>query len=105
MRKTATASTTASVQDYLAAIYDLAGSGAPVIGARLAKHMSISAPAVTEAMPRLGPPTVNPQKHPVVVRHHVVSKMPKAVVFIRAIARLISGKRKGLLNCGAHFHP
>ncbi len=35
-------------QDYLAAIYDLAGSGKPVIGARLAKHMSISAPAVTE---------------------------------------------------------
>lgn len=53
MRKTATASTTASVQDYLAAIYDLAGSGAPVIGARLAKHMGISAPAVTEAMQRV----------------------------------------------------
>lgn len=45
---------TASVQDYLAAIYDLAGSGKPVIGARLAKHMSISAPAVTEAIQRLG---------------------------------------------------
>ncbi len=43
--------TTASVQDYLAAIYDLAGSGKPVIGARLAKHMGISAPAVTEADP------------------------------------------------------
>ncbi|PYM75686.1 MAG: hypothetical protein DME03_10525, partial [Candidatus Rokuibacteriota bacterium] len=38
-----TTDTTASVQDYLAAIYDLAGSGKPVIGARLAKHMSISA--------------------------------------------------------------
>ncbi|MEK7701413.1 MAG: metal-dependent transcriptional regulator [candidate division NC10 bacterium] len=45
--------TTASVQDYLAAIYDLAGSGRPVIGARLAKHMGISAPAVTEAIQRL----------------------------------------------------
>ena len=45
--------TTASVQDYLAAIYDLAGSGQPVIGARLAKHMGISAPAVTEAIQRL----------------------------------------------------
>src|SRR5262245_37797450 len=45
--------TTASVQDYLAAIYDLASSGKPVIGARLAKHMSISAPAVTEAIHRL----------------------------------------------------
>jgi DtxR family Mn-dependent transcriptional regulator len=44
---------TASVQDYLAAIYDLAGSGRPVIGARVAKHMSISAPAVTEAIQRL----------------------------------------------------
>ncbi len=47
------AATTASVQDYLAAIYDLAGSGRPVIGARLAKHMIISAPAVTEAIQRL----------------------------------------------------
>ena len=45
--------TTASVQDYLAAIYDLASSGKPVIGARLAKHMGISAPAVTEAIHRL----------------------------------------------------
>src|SRR3989449_8174055 len=46
-------STTASVQDYLAAIYDLASSGKPVIGARLAKHMGISAPAVTESIQRL----------------------------------------------------
>src|SRR5256712_13999166 len=45
--------TTASVQDYLAAIYDLASSGKPVIGARLAKHMAISAPAVTESIQRL----------------------------------------------------
>jgi len=46
--------TSASVQDYLAAIYDLASSsGQPVIGARLAKHMSISAPAVTEAIHRM----------------------------------------------------
>src|SRR5438477_6700285 len=44
---------TASVQDYLAAVYDLAGSGKPVIGARLAKHMNISAPAVTEAIQRM----------------------------------------------------
>lgn len=48
-----TAATTASVQDYLAAIYDLASSGKPVIGARLAKHMAISAPAVTESIQRL----------------------------------------------------
>lgn len=47
--------TTASVQDYLAAVYDLASSSRkPVIGARLAKHMGISAPAVTEAVHRLG---------------------------------------------------
>src|SRR3989442_10856882 len=46
--------TTASVQDYLAAIYDLGSTGKPVISARLAKHMSISAPAVTEAVHRLG---------------------------------------------------
>ncbi len=45
--------TTASVQDYLAAIYDLKGSGKPVIGARLAKHMKISPPAVTEAVQRM----------------------------------------------------
>jgi DtxR family Mn-dependent transcriptional regulator len=43
----------ASVQDYLAAIYDLAGSGHPVIGARLAKHMRVSPPAVTEALRRM----------------------------------------------------
>src|SRR5882762_10454292 len=48
-----TRATTASVQDYLAAIYDLASSGKPVIGARLAKHMGISAPAVTEAIHRM----------------------------------------------------
>ena len=52
-RRARVAATTASTQDYLAAIYDLAGSGKPVIGARLAKHMSISAPAVTEAMHRM----------------------------------------------------
>ena len=51
--RAATKDTTASVQDYLAAVYDLAGSGKPVIGARLAKHMAISAPAVTEAIHRL----------------------------------------------------
>src|SRR5437870_11439448 len=47
-RRARVAATTASTQDYLAAIYDLGGSGKPVIGARLAKHMSVSAPAVTE---------------------------------------------------------
>src|SRR5260370_23241811 len=52
-RRAGVAATTASTQDYLAAISDLAGSGKPVIGARLAKHMSISAPAVTEAMHRM----------------------------------------------------
>ncbi|MBI3636602.1 MAG: metal-dependent transcriptional regulator [Candidatus Rokubacteria bacterium] len=51
--KTPAAGTTASVQDYLAAIYDLSTTGKPVIGARLAKHMGISAPAVTEAVHRL----------------------------------------------------
>jgi len=45
--------TTASVQDYLAAIYDLGSSGKPVIGARLAKHLGVSAPTVTEAIQRL----------------------------------------------------
>ena len=50
---TSAGGTSASVQDYLGAIYDLAGSGHPVIGARLAKHMGISAPAVTEAIHRM----------------------------------------------------
>ncbi|MGH7390611.1 MAG: metal-dependent transcriptional regulator [Candidatus Rokuibacteriota bacterium] len=53
LKSAAPAATTASVQDYLAAIYDLGGSGRPVIGARLAKHMGISAPAVTEQVQRL----------------------------------------------------
>jgi DtxR family Mn-dependent transcriptional regulator len=48
-----TTDATASVQDYLAAIYDLAGSGRPVIAARLAKHMGISAPSVLEAVQRM----------------------------------------------------
>ena len=51
--KAAGNNTSASVQDYLAAIYDLGGSGHPVIAARLAKHMGISAPAVTEAIHRM----------------------------------------------------
>ena len=53
LKKAPVGGTTASVQDYLAAIYDLASSGKPVIGARLAKHMAISAPAVTESIQRL----------------------------------------------------
>lgn len=53
LKSRADQATTASVQDYLAAIYDLAGSGRPVIGARLAKHIGVSAPAVTEAIQRL----------------------------------------------------
>ena len=52
-RRRGSRDTTASVQDYLAAIYDLGSSRRPVIGARLAKHMGISAPAVTEAIQRL----------------------------------------------------
>jgi DtxR family Mn-dependent transcriptional regulator len=52
-RRGAPAAASTSVQDYLAAIYDLAGSGKPVIGARLAKHMSVSPPTVTEAVQRL----------------------------------------------------
>ena len=48
-----TTDATTSVQDYLAAIYDLGSTGRPVISARLAKHMNISAPAVTEAMQRM----------------------------------------------------
>jgi DtxR family Mn-dependent transcriptional regulator len=53
LKSAGAATTTASVQDYLAAVYDLAGSGKPVIGARLAKHVGVSAPTVTEALQRL----------------------------------------------------
>ena len=33
--------TTASIEDYLEGIYDLTGSGGPVIGARLARHLKV----------------------------------------------------------------
>src|SRR5712691_11838860 len=52
-KSTPAVESTASVQDYLAAIYDLGGSGKPVIGARLAKHLKVSPPAVTEALQRM----------------------------------------------------
>jgi DtxR family Mn-dependent transcriptional regulator len=52
-RSGAAAATTASVEDYLEGIYDLAGSGGPVIGARLARHLKVSPPAVTEALQRM----------------------------------------------------
>ena len=45
--------TTHAIQDYLGAIYDLAGSDKPVIGARLARHMHLSAPSITEALRRM----------------------------------------------------
>jgi DtxR family Mn-dependent transcriptional regulator len=45
--------TSASVEDYLEGIYDLTGSGGPVIGARLARHLKVSPPAVTEALQRM----------------------------------------------------
>lgn len=46
--------TTPAIQDYLGAIYDLSGSGdKPVIGARLARHMHVSAPSITEALRRM----------------------------------------------------
>jgi DtxR family Mn-dependent transcriptional regulator len=48
------AATTSSIEDYLEAIYDLTGSGGPVIGARLARHLKVSPPAVTEALQRMG---------------------------------------------------
>lgn len=44
---------TPATQDYLAAIYDLAGSEKPVIGARLARHMKLSPPTITEALRRM----------------------------------------------------
>ena len=46
LKPVASDATSASAQDYLAAIYDLQSSRRPVIGARLAKHMAVSAPAM-----------------------------------------------------------
>jgi DtxR family Mn-dependent transcriptional regulator len=45
--------TTPAIQDYLAAIHDLTGGDKPVIGARLARHMHVSAPSITEALRRM----------------------------------------------------
>jgi DtxR family Mn-dependent transcriptional regulator len=45
--------TTHAIQDYLGAIYDLAGSDKPVIGARLARYMHLSAPSIAEALRRM----------------------------------------------------
>jgi DtxR family transcriptional regulator, Mn-dependent transcriptional regulator len=45
--------TTPAIQDYLGAIYDLGGTEKPVIGARLARHMHVSAPSITEALKRM----------------------------------------------------
>ena len=44
---------TPAIQDYLAAIYDLQTSAKPVIGARLARHMKLAPPTVTEALRRM----------------------------------------------------
>jgi DtxR family Mn-dependent transcriptional regulator len=53
VRYPAAVETTPAIQDYLGAIYDLAGSDRPVIGARLARHMHLSAPSITEALRRM----------------------------------------------------
>ena len=61
-----TGPTTASIEDYLEGIYDLMGSGGPVIGARLARHLKVSPPAVTEALQRMardGYLRIGPGKH------------------------------------------
>jgi DtxR family Mn-dependent transcriptional regulator len=63
--------TTASTEDYLEGIYDLMGSGGPVIGARLARHLKVSPPAVTEALQRMardGYLRLGPGKHIVLTK-------------------------------------
>ena len=63
--------TTPAIQDYLGAIYDLAGTDKPVIGARLARHMHVSAPSITEApvilLPGCGSSSVFHNSAPLVV--------------------------------------
>jgi DtxR family Mn-dependent transcriptional regulator len=44
---------TPAIQDYLQAIYDLRGTSKPVIGARLARHLKLSPPSITEALRRM----------------------------------------------------
>ena len=53
MEPTNSTETTPAIQDYLGAIYDLAGSEKPVIGARLARYMHLSAPSIAEALRRM----------------------------------------------------
>src|SRR6266511_1439762 len=53
MESTPSTETTPAIQDYLGAIYDLAGSDKPVIGARLARYMHLSAPSIAEALRRM----------------------------------------------------
>jgi len=53
MESTPARETTPAIQDYLGAIYDLAGSDKPVIGARLARYMHLSAPSIAEALRRM----------------------------------------------------
>jgi DtxR family Mn-dependent transcriptional regulator len=53
MESAASRETTPAIQDYLGAIYDLAGSDKPVIGARLARYMRLSAPSIAEALRRM----------------------------------------------------
>lgn len=53
LRYPAAVETTPAIQDYLGAIFDLAGGDKPVIGARLARHMHVSAPSITEALRRM----------------------------------------------------
>jgi DtxR family Mn-dependent transcriptional regulator len=71
--------TTASVEDYLEGIYDLMGSGGPVIGARLARHLKVSPPAVTEALQRMardGYLRIGPSKHIVLTkRGHTLAEV------------------------------
>lgn len=56
----------ATVEEYLEAIYNISMEGETVIGARLAKHFQVSAPTVTEMLKRLvrdGYIEMNPKRH------------------------------------------
>jgi len=53
METTPATETTPAIQDYLGAIYDLAGSDKPVIGARLARYMHLSATSIAEDLRRM----------------------------------------------------
>ncbi len=73
---------TPAIQDYLAAIYDLGGTQKPVIGARLARHMKISPPSITEALRRM-----QRERYIRLTPKHEIRLTPKGLSIAETMAR------------------